>query len=306
VQKGVAGEDSIGDDSFITWVENILALRNPERFHLTFFGGEPLLRKDSIYRIATQLHRRCEESSIEFVFSVTTNGTLLEADDLKAWNPIGLSSVDVTLDGTKETHDGRRRYRGGEGTFDDIVGRLIDIRGITAINLISNISSSDSEYADFLSLLADLHAKIGFNSLRFKPFYNNELQHSCVFNSANIEATKRLWAESEWLGLPVERNFVIGPCGFFSNNTMAVTPQGSIYPCTPFFGQERFLLGNISYSTLLEKWFRLPDNLPHKCLDCAYVPVCCGGCRFVSSRHHGDASKVACEKPFFDSIFAPL
>jgi uncharacterized protein len=38
-----------------------------------------------------------------------------------------------------------------------------------------------------------------------------------------------------------------------------------------------------------------------KCLDCEYLPLCFGGCRYAQLQRHGEMSKIDCMKNYFDS-----
>ena len=81
---------------------------NGFRGHINFTGGEPLLSPDLF-----ELLKRCDADGISC--GILTNGTLIDRETAARLGTIrSLSFVQVSIDGTRETHD---RVR-GKGNFD--------------------------------------------------------------------------------------------------------------------------------------------------------------------------------------------
>ena len=70
-----------------------------------FTGGEPLVRKKDILRLAEE-HHDCE-------FHCFTNGTLIDEEFCEAVQKLGNISFSLSLEGFEEVNDGRR----GAGYF---------------------------------------------------------------------------------------------------------------------------------------------------------------------------------------------
>lgn len=86
---------------------------------IVFFGGEPLLCRDVIYR-ATAACRDMENAlNTRFHFKITTNGTLLDREflDYSRKNRILIA---LSHDGTKRAHDFFRRHKDGRGSYDEL------------------------------------------------------------------------------------------------------------------------------------------------------------------------------------------
>ena len=103
------------------WIERRLDDVRPEKFHLTLFGGEPLLNLPVAYYLAERTQAMCVERGIPQSVSVITNGLLLTPDVVDRLLPYGLSGVKITLDGDRDTHNRMRPLRGRQGTFDRII-----------------------------------------------------------------------------------------------------------------------------------------------------------------------------------------
>ena len=82
----------------------------PHLYMLT--GGEPLVRKADILKLAEK-HNDC-------VFSIYTNSTLIDEEFCKQVQKLGNISFNLSIEGTKETNDGRR----GDGHYDAVMNAM--------------------------------------------------------------------------------------------------------------------------------------------------------------------------------------
>ena len=76
---------------------------------LILSGGEPLMRPD-IFEIS---HRAKE---MGFYVGLSTNGTLIDYDNINSISDAGYDYVGISIDGMRETHD---KFRRKEGAFDE-------------------------------------------------------------------------------------------------------------------------------------------------------------------------------------------
>lgn len=103
----------------------ILRSSNWDEYHLSFYGGEPLIRFDFIKRCINYLITEYPGKMMDF--NITTNGTLLTAEkmDFLVKHDVRLY---VSLDGPEEYHDEYRRYISNKGSFRDIKKNLLEIK----------------------------------------------------------------------------------------------------------------------------------------------------------------------------------
>jgi len=90
-----------------------------------FYGGEPLLELELIYKCIDYINELKGEKDI--TFTLTTNGTLLTCEVYEGLIAKGVSIL-ISLDGPKQLHDSYRVYPDGRGSFDDIVANINKIR----------------------------------------------------------------------------------------------------------------------------------------------------------------------------------
>src|SRR5260221_3527327 len=120
----VATAARVGD-----WIERELDRVRPERFGLTFFGGEPLLNLPVMYLLAERLWRAAEARGVPMYTNIITNGLLLTGDVVDRMLPFGLNGIKITLDGDRDTHNRMRPLRRGHGTFDRIIENIRRVAG---------------------------------------------------------------------------------------------------------------------------------------------------------------------------------
>src|SRR6266566_3038462 len=137
------------------WIESELDRLRPEKFAMTFFGGEPLLNLPVVYDLAERTWAATQARGIRQSLSIITNGLLLTEDVVDRLVPRGLRGVKITLDGDRETHDRMRPLRGGQGTFDRIVANVRRIAGRVPIAIGGNFDeSSVDSFPALLDFLA--------------------------------------------------------------------------------------------------------------------------------------------------------
>src|SRR5207248_464423 len=143
----------------------------PERFVLTFFGGEPLLNLPVMYMLAERARRAADARGVTLFTNIITNGLLLTPEVVDRMLPFGLNGVKITLDGDKDTHNRMRPLRGGQGTFDRIVANIRAVAGRCRIAIGGNFDeSSVDSFPALLEFLkqqdfADKLAKVFFKPI---------------------------------------------------------------------------------------------------------------------------------------------
>lgn len=87
---------------------------------LNWFGGEPLLG----FRVMEEITEYIKSLEIPFGAAIITNGILLTDAKIRKLEELNISSIQITLDGNKETHDTKRIFKNGAGTYDLIMKNL--------------------------------------------------------------------------------------------------------------------------------------------------------------------------------------
>ena len=325
----------------IAWMTRELDRVRPKKFVLTFFGGEPLLNLPVMYEVAERMWEATDARRLPMYVNIITNGLLLTPAVVDRMVPLGLNGVKITLDGDRETHNRMRPLRGGQGTFDRIVENIRRVAGRCRIAIGGNFDeSSVDSYPALLEFLkqqdfADKLSKVFFKAIvRTEPVSakgiipltpisaKETLNGTCMTSvgsgagracdSCNVLDDKLAFLREETtrLGFPTHDGVHNGPCHVHKKHAHTIGPDGSLYACPGFTGQLAMSTGHIDdrhdtwRESARERFTQLSPWL--ECGDCAYIPVCAGGCVAASYSQLGDMNLPTCHKRSFDLALVTL
>ena len=324
------------------WVEIKLDELGSSRFSLTFFGGEPLLNQPVMFETAERLWRVTQDRGVGMGISVITNGLLLTPEVVDRLEPFGLSSFKITLDGDRQTHDRMRPLRGGQGTFDRIIENIRRVAHRCNIAIGGNFDEDTADsYPALLDFLREQEFADSLVQVSFKPIVraktttlppglipltavgadDKPLAGICMTSagagggsacdSCNLDTQMSdLREETKKRGFATSDGVHMGPCDIHRRHAYTVGPDGSLYACPGFTGEATAATGHISGE--IEEHHRRSaadfDMLAawKSCGDCAFIPVCEGGCSVAAHSEQGDMHKPACHKESMDLALVSL
>ena len=133
---------------------------------------------------------------------------------------------------------------------------------------------------------------------------------ACDACSVLDDKLSELREHTKRLGFSTHDGVHNGPCHVHKQHAHTIGPDGSLYACPGFTGQLAMSTGHIDdrkdswRESALERFERLH---PWKeCGDCAFIPVCAGGCVAASYSQLGDMNTPTCHKPAFESALVSL
>ncbi|GFO69718.1 radical SAM/SPASM domain-containing protein [Geomonas limicola] len=276
---------------------------------LSFYGGEPLLTPELIRRISEPLREAARVHQVTYNFSLVTNGTLLTRAVAEELLPLGLNGAKFTLDGPPEVHNAQRPYTSGADSFDSIVANLAAVCDLVPIQLGGNFT--EENYREFPRLLDHLvaHGITGDRLLQvlFTPITPqagcSEYNSGCACSSAPWLVEAHLFLREAILA----RGFVpskpkLAACIVELSNNFVANWDGSLFKCPTFMAYPELSIGNLSdgigdyrASHSIRNW------RTERCLDCSYLPICFGGCRFLTKLQGKELSEVDCHFDFLEA-----
>lgn len=303
-------------DEFIKFVTSDM-LAGKEGINLVFYGGEPLLSLDAITGIAKDMRTVAKAGDLAFSFSLITNGTLLTPQLVNKLKPLGLRAASVTLDGPKEVHDHYRPFKSGAGSFDVIVRNIRDVCSMIEVQIGGNYTRKNYKKFPFLldyiletGLTPDMISLVKFDpvikeSAEFSP---TDFHEGCA--SLNepwlVKAGVFLGEEIQKRGFHTYRTEPL-VCFVELRSNLVVNYNGDLYKCPLLIGREPFRVGTLSSGILDYGAGHSLDNWKNdECLECAYLPLCFGGCRAMKLLRDGDMRGVECKKKYLDAILEQL
>lgn len=286
---------------------------------LDFFGGEPLMNFDVVKQVVEYAREEEKKYNKKFRFTITTNGLLLTDDKIDFINR-EMSNVVLSLDGRKEVNDRLRVRVNGKGCYDQIVPRyqkLVANRGDKDYYVRGTFTKFNLDFTQDVLHMAGL----GFDQISVEPVVSDmKLEYSI-----KEDDLPRVFEEYETLAKTILRqkkeggrgfhffHFMLdldqGPCAIkrlrgcgCGNEYVAVTPEGEIYPCHQFVGDETWKMGDLRDGSFdfEKKDFFAKANVYTKseCKNCWAKFYCSGGCNANSWQYEGDilkSHKISCD-----------
>ena len=283
-----------------------------------FFGGEPLMNFDVVKETVAYARSIEKAHNKNFRFTITTNGLLLTDDKIDFINR-EMSNVVLSIDGRKEVNDRLRVRTNGSGSYDTIVPRfqkLVATRGKDKDYYArGTFTKYNLDFTEDVLHLVDL----GFDQVSVEPVVSDpKLSYSIqeedlprVFEEYERLANTIIARKKEGRGFNFF-HFMIdlnqGPCAIkrlrgcsCGNEYVAVTPEGDIFPCHQFVGEDEWKMGNVldgSYDMERKNMFALANVYSkEQCKNCWAKFYCSGGCNANNWQYEGDIHKphsIAC------------
>ncbi len=291
--------------------------RNPPEYRrslkvINFYGGEPLINFRLIQRVvayvdetyATEMAAMGEH----FIYSIITNGTLIDEEMAMYFAAHPMISFTVSLDGLEWVNDKMRIYKDGAGTFADAVRglRLLKEAGRQSISLSCTV---DEHNMDHLGQLLTLHQEFGFLSVNLNPLLDTgKSQVSSDYMVRMNERMFQYFAQARALGLYEDRMmrkvrpFVTHRIHAFdcqaTGHQIVCSPQGRLGICHEGLGMNNYFFADATVDfdfhgqSVIQEWGRRsPLSMP-QCHDCPAIGMCGGGCAYGANLRHGSIWSV--------------
>jgi uncharacterized protein len=300
------------------WIASLDGRNGEEKIVITYYGGEPLLSTDLVSYLSKRIGRLAEDERIRYVGYIVTNGTILTPRVVEMLTPLGLKGAVVTLDGPREIHDSFRPFKGGTGSFDVIFRNLREVSAMLGLGIGGNFMSRN--YREFPRLLdymldngltPEKIETVGFNPVtpESEGYGPADFSEGCLsFNEPWLfQASIYLREESLKRGFRVARSTLPSFCSLDMEANFLVNYDGSLYKCPGLIGREEFKVGDLRTGVVHKRQPQGRDAWKNdECLNCVYLPLCFGGCRYMKLIRDGNMNGVDCKKPYFDACLETL
>jgi uncharacterized protein len=276
-------------------------LENDPAPTVTFYGGEPLLKRDLVETIM--------DNAPFTRFMIHTNGTLL--DRLSPENVNRFSTILVSLDGREGLTDAHR----GAGTYRKVMENLRRIRaaGFSGELIARMTVTEDTDIVDAVTFFSDNPDHI-FSSIHWQldADFSNDFSRRTFASwvqgryNPGIHTLVRRWVTimGQTGGVPCWYPFIdpmddllngrtsLLRCGSGHANYSIMT-DGNIAPCPIMIGMRQYYLGHISttHPTDLCKM-----EVGGECLGCRIRDFCGGRCLYANIMHpwNNEGKKIVC------------
>jgi len=305
---------------FITKHDRVKNLR------ITWYGGEPLLGFDSIKRLLKEF-KKINTAKLTS-HTMTTNGYLLDEEKSLFFSEHPLDTIQITIDGTKEYHDKRRRLApNNQPTFDKIVKNIDkfvfhnpNTRVVIRVNLDkSNKNSFINIYNEFNKRWKEQGHNVIVTPAFVKDFSSVTKEFDikgckdllCLDKIQIIDFFEELYKKHE-LDVKFAPEHTIGGCGATVVNYYVVGPKGELYKCWNDIGDKSKIVGHVDSDEiadyeLLTRYLAGQTMLDsQECRDCKLFPICDGGCKWARDKNiyeGGELELCSYRKDSMDKAF---
>lgn len=267
-------------------------------------GGEPFIRKD-----IWQLLDFIKEHNQLIDFSILSNGSLLNEDIVKKIKTYNPRSIQISLDGNKNTHD----YIRGTGSYDEVLKALKLLHKYNIKTLIS-FTANNSNYKEFKDIV-----KIGRRLKVYKVWTDrmvpigsgNNDQIDTLSKENVIEYVNIIRREKERfinkickieIGGERSLQFLNGISSSYKcsagDGLIIVLENGDVLPCRrlPLIAGnikdengsiKKGELKNIYFNSKVFKDLRNFKEIPNGCEKCSFIKLCNGGAKCISYGVYG-------------------
>ncbi len=279
--------------------------------NIAFFGGEPLLCKDTIYQAVEYARWKERQSNCRFHFKVVTNGLLLDEEFIEFSRREHIFIV-LSHDGIKEAHDKNRVDINGKGTFDCLsekISLLLSSHPYAPVMMVVNPDTA-SYFSESIKYLYKRGFKYIISSLNFTGCWTEDTLDALKREYQKIAEFyyEKTLLEDKFYLEPFEtkisshikgENYCIENCTF-GKKQVSVSPDGFIYPCVQFIGEDAFVIGHIASGIDEVKQnalFRANQEEKESCIECKIRTRCnhyCGCLNKQTTGHIDRISPVLC------------
>lgn len=231
-----------------------------------------------------------------FYSNIITTGYHLNENSIQVLKKAKVSSMQITLDGMKETHNKVKRLPG----CNDVFGKIMDnIQLVTELApemaIVIRVNLTLDNCNEFLPLHDLICRKFAGKKVSVSPAFVLDRGASVKDGKTNLfdHKSKSDFVLKLWKDYKIDTHYVHYPKRFFDEcairNNLAISfdPEGYAYKCWEVIGNKEYSIGRLAENGSLtdfnEKIFNRhfcgADPIEDaRCSKCAYLPICNGGC----------------------------
>lgn len=282
-------------------IEFVKSYGDIKHLSIAWYGGEPLMGRDSIYRLSDKLIAWCDKKGINYSASMVTNAYFLTSEVAAQLHSRRVRHVQITIDGDKETHDKMRPLTSGRGTYDTIVSNIADALRETPLSISTRVNVGSRNVDRAHAMLDEMDAKGFAKSGNFSVYFASIEASTPESGTASAEGLAKADFNKAILGLEDRARKLgmsqtvkapdsfMGMCVAAFENGYVISGSGDVHKCwenahdetkrTGTIFEPEKLLESVN-AKLYNQWSPFDNEI---CTSCKIMPMCGGHCahRFI-------------------------
>ena len=261
-----------------------------EKINACLYGGEPMMHKKAIIYFMDKMNSLAHKYNCKIENFMTSNFTLVDNDMLDMIEKYKITTQ-ITIDGTRETHNKRRITKTGAGTYDIILKNMerMKQRGINeSLSIRINIDEDNLDQAE------DIIREVGTYSVDtyfglLKPYNGLNDEYKGEYVSQEVDNREKTIVHLNKImrkyNHPVPEEFgKLAPCSMGIENKWHIDAYLNVYKCELGVNHEELKVGVLTpdgefvpNANFYRQITHSPERID-KCLKCERLPLCGGGC----------------------------
>ncbi len=293
-------------------VDYLIEASGPRRnLDIDFFGGEPLLNWPVVVALTEYCESRAAQTGKDIRLTITTNAVLLDSAKTDFINQHFKNCV-LSIDGRPDVHDRMRPDAGGHGSYDRVAAHIqsfVAARGDQEYYLRATYTRENLDFAADVLHLGSLASQVSVEPVVAPDGCGYEIRPQDIptlaaeYEKLAVEMNRRAMAGEGFNFFHFMIDLDGGPCAYkrlkgcgVGLEYCAVTPDGDIYPCHQFVGQQQFKMGNVHDqpvqldASVQDRFKSLMVMDKPACQGCWARFFCSGGCAANAWHASGDVN----------------
>ena len=292
-----------------------------EKISLDFLGGEPLLKKELIYKCIDYIKTYHPYRIVEYY--ITTNGSLID-DNFVNFMKENKFHVRLSFDGNKLSYELNRISVDGESRYEKILENLqmiknsglsYEVRMTITHNTIpymyENVKFLHENGLSNIGMIMDVRLNISEN---LKKEFKTQVEKIVDYYIQEYDKNTKLTID-QFDGKLLHFLCDLGNCFIMCDagiNNFKIMPNGDIYPCSFLTNNSDFIIGNIHNGVDIQRSrniaISLFDKHDLKCKECQIKNFCHGmKCGYMNYINTGKInvpsdSECYCEQIFYKAM----
>lgn len=280
-------------DSIIKYVSHLSSLK---KILLSWFGGEPLMAPD----IIRTFYKRLRESfDGEIISDIITTGYHIDKNIISLFKEIGISSIQITLDGNREQHNKVKYIEHCDDVFTKTLNNIkFLVEECPEIEVVFRVNLTKKNADEYPELFKQIYKMFGGKRISVSPAIvkNRSKANTCSVSSSDVYFSKNEFTDylidllythgivTPFIKYPSDK---MCECAIRDKMALAFDPEGYAYKCWEKIGDKKYAVGRLNLDgiltdlniTELNRELYGADPLCNPvCTRCKYLPICNGGC----------------------------
>lgn len=263
---------------------------------ITWFGGEPLMAIPQIEEFYDKFSDRWHGTVNS---NIITTGYHIDKNAIRVIKKVGVSSVQITLDGIKETHNKVKHLPTEEDVFERVLSNIELLNDLAPeINIVIRVNlthENKHEYVQLCKLYSERFKRrknlgiapafvLDRGTSNINPYVTNSTLFNHKERSKFILDLAHKGVDSPFIRYPEP---FFNECAIRNDMAIAFDPEGYAYKCWEVIGNKEYAIGKLNddgiltdiNQTILNRQLYGADTFDDPaCSKCKYLPICNGGC----------------------------